>query len=770
MTTASATVEYAERIAVVTVSNPPVNTISSAVRDELHRALDGLESRAGLSAVVLMCSGSTFFSGADISEFSGPPQEEAYRALFRRLEGLPVPVVAAMHGTVLGGGLEIALACHYRIARPGTRFGLPEITLGVIPGAGGTQRMPRLIGVEKTLDLVLSREARRRRDGQGARLPRRGGRWRAPRRGDRLRQRAHRRRPRSAPHLRAHGRSGERDGGSHRALPQARGAAVPEPARAADGDRGGRCRRAPAARGRARVRDPARERGQGDRRGAGTGARVLRGTRDAQGSRSAARHDAAAGAVRGRRRLGHDGRWDRDLFRERRSAGHGARREPRGARPRARGRRTQLRFDGEARAREFGGEGPAPCADTRDARVCGPRRCGRDHRGRTRADGPQERGLLAARHRREARCGAGHEHLYARHRRDRDRRQTARRRDRAALLLAGERDAAARSRAHGEQLGADHPDSDGARAPAAQDARARARLLRLHRQPDDGRLRARGAADRAGGGDTAPRRCRARGLRDGDGHPWRLRHGGHRRRRQRAPLERQPLSTGPDLLPGGCGFARRGAPRSEERPGLLSLRARGPDASRRRGGDRDPARDGEAAGRRAAGAHRPGNPRAMPVSADQRGHPNPGRRCGDARRRRRRGVDVGLRLPPVSRRAAFPRRPHRPREGVRGDHEIPRNLRTDALGARAAPDAAGGGGPHARRMGRRARRARRGADERQGPGRNRRPHARGGVLPAAAGRGVAGVRGGREPVLQGAASARRSPRPSRTTASAASGS
>jgi 3-hydroxyacyl-CoA dehydrogenase len=153
MTSASATVEYAERIALITVSNPPVNTISSAVRDELHRVLDRLESPV---AVVLMCSGSTFFSGADIAEFAGPPQEEAYRALFRRLEGLPVPVIAAMHGTVLGGGLEISLACHYRIALPGTRFGLPEITLGVIPGAGGTQRMPRLIGVEKTLELVLN--------------------------------------------------------------------------------------------------------------------------------------------------------------------------------------------------------------------------------------------------------------------------------------------------------------------------------------------------------------------------------------------------------------------------------------------------------------------------------------------------------------------------------------------------------------------------------------------------------------------------------------
>jgi 3-hydroxyacyl-CoA dehydrogenase len=154
MKTTSATLEYCGRVALVTVSNPPVNTISSAVRDELNRVLDRLEPRA--EAVVLMCAGSTFFSGADIAEFGGPPQEEAYRALFRRIEQLRVPVVAAMHGTVLGGGLELALACHYRIALASARFGLPEITLGVIPGAGGTQRMPRLIGVDKTLDLILA--------------------------------------------------------------------------------------------------------------------------------------------------------------------------------------------------------------------------------------------------------------------------------------------------------------------------------------------------------------------------------------------------------------------------------------------------------------------------------------------------------------------------------------------------------------------------------------------------------------------------------------
>jgi 3-hydroxyacyl-CoA dehydrogenase len=108
-----------------------------------------------VKAALLLCEGSTFFSGADIGEFAGPPKEEEYRRLFNQFEALPFPVVAGMHGTVMGGGLEIALACHYRAAAPGTRFGLPEVTLGIIPGAGGTQRLPRLIGVEATLDLII---------------------------------------------------------------------------------------------------------------------------------------------------------------------------------------------------------------------------------------------------------------------------------------------------------------------------------------------------------------------------------------------------------------------------------------------------------------------------------------------------------------------------------------------------------------------------------------------------------------------------------------
>ncbi|MBW4051416.1 MAG: enoyl-CoA hydratase/isomerase family protein, partial [Proteobacteria bacterium] len=143
-------------IAVITIRNPPVNVISAGVRAGLRDALTELEGMKDVRAAVLTADGTTFCSGADIGEFSGPPKEAEYRDLFRRLEQFRLPIVAALHGTVLGGGLEMALACHYRIAAAGTRLGLPELTLGIIPGAGGTQRMPRLIGVEKTLELLFS--------------------------------------------------------------------------------------------------------------------------------------------------------------------------------------------------------------------------------------------------------------------------------------------------------------------------------------------------------------------------------------------------------------------------------------------------------------------------------------------------------------------------------------------------------------------------------------------------------------------------------------
>ena len=149
-------IERDAELALVIVNNPPVNTIDAKVRAGLREAVQQLQSDASVRGVLLLCEGSTFFSGADIGEFNGPPKEEEYRLLFNAYESLKVPVVVAMHGTVLGGGFEIALACHYRVAAPGTRFGLPEVTLGIIPGAGGTQRLPRLIGAEQTLELIVS--------------------------------------------------------------------------------------------------------------------------------------------------------------------------------------------------------------------------------------------------------------------------------------------------------------------------------------------------------------------------------------------------------------------------------------------------------------------------------------------------------------------------------------------------------------------------------------------------------------------------------------
>ena len=143
-------------LALVVAHNPPVNTITAEVRAGLREVLDAIRSARDIRAIILMCEGSTFFSGADIGEFSGPPREVEYRTLFNAMEALEVPVIAAMHGTVMGGGLEIALASHYRIAAPTTRFALPEVTLGIIPGAGGTQRLPRLIGAERALDFIMS--------------------------------------------------------------------------------------------------------------------------------------------------------------------------------------------------------------------------------------------------------------------------------------------------------------------------------------------------------------------------------------------------------------------------------------------------------------------------------------------------------------------------------------------------------------------------------------------------------------------------------------
>jgi 3-hydroxyacyl-CoA dehydrogenase len=145
-------------IAVVTVDNPPVNALKYEVRAGLTQALAHARDDDAVSAVVIACAGRTFFAGADITEFGKPPQAPSLHDVIAAIEAMPKPVVAALHGTALGGGFELALACHFRVAVPGARVGLPEVKLGLLPGAGGTQRLPRLVGPEKALQMIVSGE------------------------------------------------------------------------------------------------------------------------------------------------------------------------------------------------------------------------------------------------------------------------------------------------------------------------------------------------------------------------------------------------------------------------------------------------------------------------------------------------------------------------------------------------------------------------------------------------------------------------------------
>ena len=144
------------RVAVIAVDNPPVNALSAAVRTGVAEAVEKAIAEPAIGAVVLICEGRTFFAGADITEFGKPPVEPSLRQLLEILEDSPKPIIAAIHGTALGGGLELALVAHYRVAVPSAKCGLPEVNLGLLPGAGGTQRLPRIVGVQKALEMLTS--------------------------------------------------------------------------------------------------------------------------------------------------------------------------------------------------------------------------------------------------------------------------------------------------------------------------------------------------------------------------------------------------------------------------------------------------------------------------------------------------------------------------------------------------------------------------------------------------------------------------------------
>jgi len=141
-------------VLIITSDNPPVNALGAAVRQGIQAGIQEAAGDDSIKAVVITCAGKTFFAGADITEFGKPMQEPSLPVLVDEIEALDKPVIAAVHGTALGGGCEVALASHYRIAVPSAKFGLPEVKLGILPGAGGTQRMPRVAGVEVALEMA----------------------------------------------------------------------------------------------------------------------------------------------------------------------------------------------------------------------------------------------------------------------------------------------------------------------------------------------------------------------------------------------------------------------------------------------------------------------------------------------------------------------------------------------------------------------------------------------------------------------------------------
>ena len=143
-------------VAVITLNSPPVNALSANVREGLFEGFKAATTDPAAKAIVLICEGRTFIAGADITEFGGASRGPSLFDVQEMMENSPKPVVAAIHGTALGGGLEVALVAHYRVAVPSARLGLPEVNLGLLPGAGGTQRLPRVAGPEKALEMMTS--------------------------------------------------------------------------------------------------------------------------------------------------------------------------------------------------------------------------------------------------------------------------------------------------------------------------------------------------------------------------------------------------------------------------------------------------------------------------------------------------------------------------------------------------------------------------------------------------------------------------------------
>ena len=143
-------------IAVISVNSPPVNALSQNVREGLQEALNKALADPKAEAIVVRCDGRTFIAGADIREMGRPRKPPGLKDFQALMDNAKKPIVAAVHGTALGGGLEFAMMCHYRVAVPSARCGLPEVNIGILPGGGGTQALPRIVGAEKALEMMTT--------------------------------------------------------------------------------------------------------------------------------------------------------------------------------------------------------------------------------------------------------------------------------------------------------------------------------------------------------------------------------------------------------------------------------------------------------------------------------------------------------------------------------------------------------------------------------------------------------------------------------------
>ena len=188
MTAGPVRYENKDGVGVITVDHPPLNVLSRGVRDGLMAAVRQAADDSAASAVVLTGAGRSFTAGADITEFGSNFSGTDLNDVCAAIEDMNKPVVAALHGTLLGGGVEMALACHYRIAAKDAWLGLPEVKLGLLPGGGGTQRLPRLTGAKAAIDFIASGEPIPADGCQDGRLHRRTGGRRSCGRGDCVRE------------------------------------------------------------------------------------------------------------------------------------------------------------------------------------------------------------------------------------------------------------------------------------------------------------------------------------------------------------------------------------------------------------------------------------------------------------------------------------------------------------------------------------------------------------------------------------------------------